>query len=277
MNPGVMLAGVKLANPSALWLLIAVGAILAWSLLSVDTPRKLFAPLLRAAVLALCVLALADPQTVTRSEGTTRPAVVDASASITGAMRAWTSTLLRNDLKLRAGDPAVIFATDPAPTTISGALSKLDAAAGCATCAPGATDLEAALEKVAANPAAHDGPVVLVTDGWENRGDAERALGAIRSAGVRLYIFTPPGARGIPNVAITGLAMPPALAKSESFALGVTTTNYNSTPVGGTISIFQNGRPIDARAVTLQSGQQRFDFPVHAEASGLTSYTASFK
>ncbi len=277
MNAGAMLAGVKLANPGALWLLIAVGVVLGWSLLSVDTPRKLFAPLLRAVVLALCVLALADPQTVTRSEGTTRPAVVDASASITGAMRAWTAKLLRDDLRLRAGDPAVIFATDPEPTTIAGALSKLDAAAGCATCAPGATDLEAALDQVAANPAAHDGPVVLVTDGWENHGDADRALSAIRSAAVRLYIFTPPGARGIPNVAITDLAMPPALAKSEPFALGVTATNYNSTPVGGTISVFQNGRAIDIRTVTLQSGQQRFDFPVHAEASGLTSYTALFK
>ena len=243
-NLGVMLAGVKLANPGALWLLIAVGVILAWSLLGVDAPRKLFAPLLRAAVLALCVLALADSQTITRSEGTTRPAVVDASASITAAMRAWTAKLLRDDLKLRAGDPAVIFATNPEPTTVSGALAKLDAAAGCSTCAPGATDLEAALEKVAANPAAHDGSVVLVTDGWENHGDAERALGAIRSAGVRLYIFTPPGARGIPNVAITGLTMPPALAKSEPFALGVTTTNYNSTPGQETVSISKTAGPL---------------------------------
>src|ERR1700687_1346702 len=277
MNSYALLAGVKLANPSALWLLIAAGVVFAWSVLGVDTPCKLFSPLLRAAVAVLCILALADPQTVTRSEGTTRPALVDASASIPGAMRTWTATLLRDDLKLRAGDPAVIFATDPEPTTVSGALSKLDAAAGCANCAPGATDLEAALEKVAANPAAPDGPVVLVTDGWETHGNAERALGTIRSAGVRLYVFTPPGARGIPNVAITDLSMPPALSKSESFALGITATNYNSTPVGGTISVFQNGRPIEARPVTLQNGQQRFDFPVHAEASGLTSYTASFK
>ena len=102
-NLGVMLAGVKLANPGALWLLIAVGMILAWSLLGVDAPRKLFAPLLRAAVLALCVLALADPQTITRSEGTTRPAVVDASASITAAMRAWTAKLLRDDLETARG------------------------------------------------------------------------------------------------------------------------------------------------------------------------------
>ena len=80
--------------------------ILAWSLLGVDAPRKLFAPLLRAIVLALFVLALANPQTIMRSEGTTRPAMVDASASITPAMRAWTLKLLRDDLKLRAGDPA---------------------------------------------------------------------------------------------------------------------------------------------------------------------------
>ncbi|HTQ23875.1 MAG TPA: VWA domain-containing protein [Candidatus Binataceae bacterium] len=283
MHPGglrnldLMLAGIKLANPGALWLLIAVGVILAWSLLAVDTPRKLLAPFLRAAVLALCVLALADPQTITRTEGTTRPAVIDASASITEAMRTWTARLLRDDLKLRGSDPAVIFGTDAEPTTVAGALDRLDGKGGCATCAPGATDLEAALQKVAANPAAHDGSVVLVTDGWQNHGDAERALGAIRSAGIQLYIFTPPGARDIPNVAITGLTMPPALAKSEPFALSVTATNYNSTPVSGTISIFQNGRPTDARTVALQSGQQRFDFPVHAEASGLTSYTATFR
>jgi Ca-activated chloride channel family protein len=276
-NPLAMLNGVKLANPAALWLLIAVGVVFIWSLVGIDAPRKLVAPILRAAVLALCVLALADPQTITRKVGTTRPAVVDASASITQAMRSWTSGLLREDLKLHGNDPAVIFAGNAEPTTVGGAVSKLDGAEGCPGCAPGATDLESALDKVAANPAAHDGPVVLVTDGWENRGSAERAMGAIRSAGVRLYIFTPPGARDIPNVAITDLAMPPALAKSGPFALGVTATNYNAAPVSGTISITQNGRPLETRTVTLQSGQQRFDFPVHTEASGLTSYTASFK
>ena len=36
MNLGAMLAGIKLANPGALWLLIAVGVILAWSLPGVE-------------------------------------------------------------------------------------------------------------------------------------------------------------------------------------------------------------------------------------------------
>src|SRR5690349_13247259 len=103
-NPLAMLAGVKLANPDALWLLAAVGVVFIWSLFGIDTPRKLAAPILRAVVLSLCVLALADPQTITRDVGTTRPAVVDASASITRAMRSWTSSLLRDGLKLRSDD-----------------------------------------------------------------------------------------------------------------------------------------------------------------------------
>src|SRR5690349_25084405 len=122
-NPLAMLAGVKLGNPSALWLLAAVGVVFVWSLLGIDAPRKIVAPMLRAAVLALCVLALADPQTITREVGTTRPAVVDASASITQAMRSWTSSLLHEGLKLRSDDPAVIFASRAEPTTVGGALS----------------------------------------------------------------------------------------------------------------------------------------------------------
>jgi Ca-activated chloride channel homolog len=277
MNTAHLFTGVTLAEPHALWAMLAVAAILIWSLFGVDSPRKLIAPLMRAVVLALFVIALAGPQHVTRVQGTTRPAVIDASASITPAMREWTAKLLRDGLKLRADDPAVVFASRPEFTTVAGATKTLTAKAGCETCAPGATDLETALERVAVNPTAHGGPVVLVTDGWQNRGEAERALGAIRSAGVQLYIFTPPGARDVPNVALTDLAIPPALAKSGPFLIGVTATNYNSAPVSGTISILQNGHPVESRRVALPNGQQRFDFTVHAEGSGLTSYTATFK
>ena len=54
---------------------------------------------------------------------------------------------------------------------------------------------------------------MLVTDGWQNRGDAERAVSAILSAEIPLDIFTPPGAHSIPNVVMTELTLPPALDK----------------------------------------------------------------
>ena len=161
--------------------------------------------------------------------------------------------------------------------TVGGAIDALGSSAGCAGCAPGATNLEAALDKIAADPEARGGPVVLVTDGWENRGAAANAVSALRAAGIELDIFTPPGAHSIPNVAMTGLNLPPALEKAAPFELGVAMENLNAAPAAGTISIYRNGTLLDDRAVTLAPGQTRYDFPVHTETAGLVGYRAVFK
>jgi len=250
---------------------------LAWWLWQGGSLRRTAAPLLRALVLSLFVLALADPRTEIRSQGNSRPALIDASASITPAMRDFTVGLIRGGLKFRASDPAIVFATTPVEQTIGGAQSMLATPAGCAACLSGATNLEAALNKIAADPAASDGPVVLVTDGWQNEGDADAAVSALRAAGIQLYIFTPPGARSIPNVAMTALSLPPALAKAEPFALGVTMMNLNAVPVAGSISLYRNGALLDQREVTIAPGQTRYDFPVRVEEAGLLSWRAVFK
>ena len=258
--------------------LLAIPAIVAlWGLVNARESRRVFAPLMRAIVLALFIIALANPQQVMHSEGAARPAIVDASASITPAMRAWTLKLIRDDLGLRAGDPAYMFATTAVPGSIGAVESAFANGTGCAQCGPGATNLESALYRIAADPDAHGGPAVMVTDGWQNRGDAERAISAIVSAEIRLDLFTPPGARSIPNVAMTALSLPPALEKAVPFALGVTMGNFNDVPVTGTITIERDGALIDERKVTLAPGSQRFDFPVRAENAGLASYTAAFK
>ena len=238
--------------------------------------RRILAPLIRALALALFVFALAGPEQVMHFEGVTRPAAVDASASITPAMRAWTAKLLRDDLKLRPGDPALMFATNPVGSTIGEVETALAAQRGCDGCASGATNLEAALYNRRKSDA-HGGPAVIVTDGWENRGDAERAIARLLSAQIRLDIFTPPGATSIPNVAMTELTLPPALEKAMPFALGVTMENLNDAPATGTITVYRDDAPIDERKVTLARGAQRLDFPVRTEAAGLASYRAVFK
>jgi Ca-activated chloride channel homolog len=266
-----------LAHREALYLLAVPAVVLAWGLIFARELRRIWAPIMRALVLALFVLALADPQQVMRAEGAARPAVVDASASITPAMRTWTAALLRDQLKLRGSDPALTFAGKTMPGTIESVEKDFDSGQPCAACAPGATDIETALFHLAADPDAHGGPAVLVTDGWENRGDVGRAISALLSAQIRLDIFTPPGAKSIPNVAMTALTLPPALTKAEPFALGVTMQNLNDAGVAGTITVYRDDAQIDQRRVTLKPGEQRFDFPVRTEAAGLASYSASFK
>jgi uncharacterized membrane protein len=277
VNLADLLRDVSFAWPGAFYLFAIPAAVLLWSAASLRDWRKMFAPLMRAIALALFVLALAGPNKIIKSEGATRPAVVDASVSITPAMRAWSSALIRDQLKLRAGDPAILFASSTVPETVGDALAALASPDGCKTCDPAATNLEAALEALAQDAQARGGPAVLVTDGWQNRGDAAHAAAALLAAGIRLYIFTPPGAKSVPNVAMRGLALPSALSRAAPFALGVTMENLNRDAVAGTILIYRNGSLIDQRKVTLNPGEERFDFPVHTENAGLDSYKAAFK
>ena len=275
--PPANIHDLTLAHPLALYLLALPALVILWGIINAREMRRVFAPLMRAAALALFVIALANPQHVTHSEGAARPVLVDASASITPQMRAWTVKLLRDQLGLRGGDPAFMFATGAVPESISAMESAFESGSGCSECGPNSTNLEGALYRIAADPDAHGGPAVLVTDGWQNRGDAERAVSAIVSAEIRLDVFTPPGARSIPNVAMTELTLPHALEKSAPFALGVTMENLNDAPVSGSISIDRNGAAVDQRKITLARGSQRFDFPVHTESVGLASYGATFK
>ncbi|MGO8803092.1 hypothetical protein, partial [Candidatus Binatus sp.] len=277
MIPTVFQHDLTFAHREVLYLLAIPAIVAVWGLVNAREIRRVFAPLMRAIVLVLFVVAFANPQQVMHSEGAARPAIVDASASITPAMRAWTLKLIRDELGLRAGDPAYMFAASAVPESIGAVESAFANGTGCAECGPGATNLESALYRIAADPDAHGGPAVMVTDGWQNRGDAERATSAIVSAEIRLDIFTPPGARSIPNVAMTALALPPALEKSAAFALGATMDNFNDVPATGTITIERDGALIDERKVTLAPGSQRFDFPVRTETAGLASYTAAFK
>lgn len=280
MTPLTLPQNFTWAHPEALYLLAVPALVLLWSLISVigrREVRRVIAPLMRTIVLILFVLALASPEQVMKSEGAARPALVDSSASITPAMRAWTIKLLQDQLGLRGGDPAFMFASSATPQTISAIKSSFESGKGCAECRPGATNLENALDRLASDPDAHGGPAVLVTDGWQNRGEAERAVSAIVSAEIRLDIFTPPGARSIPNVAMTELTLPPALEKAQPFALGVTMENLNDAPAAGTIAVSRDGVPIAERKIALARGSQRFDFPVRTESAGLAAYSAVFK
>src|SRR6266851_6311545 len=172
MNLTKLPPGFSWAHLQALYLLFPVGLITVWMLVQVDSWRKLFAPLMRAALLVLLVLALAGPERVATQEGETRPVLIDMSRSITPAMREWEQKLVKEDLHFRAADPVIAFGLRPSETTV-GNLDKLrESPESCADCGLEGTDIEAALHKVAATVDSTGGPVVMITDGWENHGDA---------------------------------------------------------------------------------------------------------
>ena len=77
---------------------------------------------------------------------------------------------------------------------------------------------------------------------------------------------------------MTELSLPPALAKAEPFALGVTMANLNADAAAGTITIYRaTARCWISAPVTIAPGESRLDFPVHPNAPGLVDYRAVFK
>jgi hypothetical protein len=271
--------GLTFARPEAFKLFAVLAILLLWWLWQARSLTRSIAPLLRAIVLALFIAGIGrSAQCEAIPKGSARPVIIDASASITPQnARIHRRIFCVISLKLKSGDPAVIFATAPIEDTVGGAVTDLTSAGGCPECDPSSTNLEAALNQIAGDPNARGGPIAVVTDGWENRGDAANAVNALRAAGIQLYIFTPPGAQSIANIAMTQLSLPPALAKAEPFALGVTMMNLNAVPAAGTITVERNGQTLDQRTVTIAPGQTRFDFPVHSESAGLVNYRASFQ
>ncbi len=267
--------GVTWLHPSALYLLFGVGLLLAWSLWQARAPRRMIAPLMRAAMLALMVLALGDPQRISRFEGQARPALLDLSRSIAEPMRQWTTALVRKELKFRDDDPAIIFGGRAERATVGAAVKALTGA-GCARCAPEATNLETALRALASARGRAAGPAVLVTDGWENRGQAQLALDALAATQSRLYIFSPPPPAALPNVAMTAMSLPHALATSGQFVVSVTMLNSNRAPAAGQVELFEKDKPLETRQVVLAPGFTRVDFSVRAQSAGLRSYRAAF-
>jgi hypothetical protein len=81
------LGSVQFAWPQAFYLFAPIGLMLIYWLWRAGNVRRSLAPFLRGLVLSIFVLALAEPRTIMVSEGTTRPVLIDASASITAGMR----------------------------------------------------------------------------------------------------------------------------------------------------------------------------------------------
>ncbi len=265
------------AHPVRLYILAGAATLpLLAGLWSAGLSRRLGVPVLRSLVVLLLGVATLGPALARMIEARSALVMLDASNSVTGEMRRWMGRLLQEQLGLGDSDPASVFAGRPVLTTVGRGLALLLSDGGCAPCLPQRTDLEAALRQGLQQTADPSQPLVLVTDGWENGGDALAAARALRAAQRRVYILTPPGARGFADVAVAALEAPGAVAEGAGFTLSATLANFNPVAVRGTLSLYENGRLLEVRPVVVGAGEQREVFVVRAQKAGLSSYRVRF-
>jgi hypothetical protein len=200
--------------PLALWALLAVPLLLLLTFRSrfALSKRRLWAAaLLRACVVALVVLSVADLRITWPTDELAVAAVLDPSPAIAPEERA---ALASEIARMQAVHPDVAFRTVGAPTSAStngGGSRTVDRDV--------ATDLSAA---IATLPRDRVRRILLATDGRDARGDLPTAIDAAHRAGVEVSILPLGASPPIDAVAIAGVETPRLVRAAETLDVSVT-------------------------------------------------------
>ena len=252
------------------------------SLAGLGKVRRAMAIVLRASVVTLLALALADPQLVRRNESLTTIFLLDASRSIPGDLQAPMLQFINRAIAQhqrpedRAG--VVVFGKEskvespPAPytETLTGVQSTIDSEY---------TDLASAMKLALATfPDDTARRIVVLSDGNENRGDAyEQALAA---AGLDVQVDVLPVDYNYDReVLVEKIALPPDVKKGETVNINVVVRA--AAPARGRLEIYQKADnstvPIDTLDdVELQRGVNVFRLKQDITDPNFYTYSAQF-
>jgi len=244
----------------ALWLLARRGG--------VRGPKRLMMLVNRALLIALVALSLAAPGAVFESRDSMTWVLFDASDSTKG---------IGSEM-----DAALKTALATAPDDIR--IGEIAFARGAGAVTPpslareaGQPDLslarddsrlsEALLLASSLTPGA--GRIAVLSDGLVDDVSEQAELLAARGIPVDVMAFAAPDA---PDAQLTSLALPGSLREGQSFQIGLTVDTTHAA--GATLALYENGKVVATREVTLRRGENNFSFRQTAGAPGLVTYEA---
>jgi uncharacterized membrane protein len=285
-----MIGNLSITFGQPLWLILIPLVLppLVWmsfrSLAGLGAFRRALAILLRAAVITLVILALAEMQTVRRSDRLTTMFVVDATNSVPREQqKAAIEYATEASKKRRKDDMAGVIVFGKGPRVeVPPAPSELNLLGIESTIDPENTDLGAALKlALAAFPEDTARRVVILSDGNENRGNLlEQALAA-KSLGVQVDAL-PMEYRYDSEVLVEKVSIPPDVKKGETVNINVVIRA--AEPSTGTLQIFQKADNYRAPAagnekpvpVELQRGVNVFTLKQLITEPNFYTFTAEF-
>ncbi len=273
------------------WWLILIPLILpplVWmsygSLSGLGAFRRALAIALRAAVVTLIVLALAETQTVRRSDRLTTMFLIDVSQSVPREQQKAALDYVAEASKKRRKDDlagVIVFGKGPR-VEVPPAPSELNLMGVESTIDAENTDLAAALKLALATfPEDTARRIVILSDGNENRGNLlEQALAA-KSLGVQVDVL-PIDYRYDREVLVEKVSIPPDVKKGETVNINVVIRA--SEPTSGTLQVFQKADNYRAPAagnekpspIELQRGLNVFTLKQLITEPNFYTFTAEF-
>ncbi|TCS96969.1 VWA domain-containing protein [Hazenella coriacea] len=133
-----------------------------------------------------------------------------------------------------------------------------------------ATDLAAGLRLAGGILPDHSrGRVVVLTDGQETQGSAEKEAKILKDRGIQVDVFSLASQSG-PEVLIKELDVPKRLFVQEQADLQVQIQSNVETK--GKLRLFENDRVLEEKQVEIHKGENRHSFTVQVKESGFLRY-----
>ncbi|MBC7248851.1 MAG: VWA domain-containing protein [Anaerolineae bacterium] len=227
--------------------------------------------LTRLLILVLLTLSIAGMQLVRAVDELAVIFLVDVSDSVSSAWKASALSFVEAALaEMGPHDRAgiVVFGSDALvdrPVTTARELGDLFSIP-----ATGHTDIEEALRLgLALFPGATQKRLVLLSDGQENEGTAERAASLAAAHGVELDVVPLLTSAG-EEVWVDAVEAPPTLHQGESFNLVVKV--QSTTGTAATIRVVSDGQLVAEEAVQLEPGLNSYVLPLVAGAPGFSTF-----
>lgn len=232
--------------------------------------RETLALVIRLVLILLVALALAEPRLYTT---TSRQAVVfdaDLSASVGAEVPAEQSWIDRALSSRQPNDLAgiVVAGRDPLAELAVSASPQFQAFQS----APDRdwTNLAGSMSLAAAMlPPGARRRVVLLTDGWQNVGDAVQQARLLRAEGIVVDVV-PIAAPTGPEVRVDSVSAPDTVGAGEHFGLTVNVTS--TVDEQAIVRVFVDGAPSGSQSVSLRPGEQGLSLPQTAPRAGTHRY-----
>lgn len=238
--------------------------------------RKTLTLILRSLVLLCFILALAEIELLDKGDSLSVFFAIDRSSSVPDDQQNFAVAYVQQQLvKLPSEDDAgIIFfgkqaAIQEVPrenVTLSEYQTIVD---------PEGTDIESAIGlAMAAYPEGVQKRLILITDGNQTQGDAEKAAQRARAAGVDVrvmplqYVYTQ-------EVLVDDVILPPRIREKEPFTIKTIITSQEEGP--GKLRLMENGEMIAEQDVELKPGKNVFQFTREIETGGVYNYEAQIE
>ena len=117
--------------------------------------------------------------------------------------------------------------------------------------------------------------VVLLSDGNQNMGEAEKAATMVAGNDVKVFVVSPPDIQEVDEILIKKIIVPKEINEGEMFSVKVVVENRSDRAVKGNLKLHKKNGILKEWNTEFKSGISVFEFPYKSREKGFVKFNAN--